>query len=237
MDNNLDFDADFSLDMVAVMQEGATRKARRMVIGRTIGGKLTIKVPNDYLKFHLSTFFVSATLLTCSFFEVLFLDEEGAKTTWKITLVEWSGMNFFFFRYVSNFNSNAQGAEVMLMHTMKVQFPDLHEQFRNDKALTIMASKIGEVLEIELVESYVKRHAGPMIMVEIQDINRLVGHICIPSMAKSAIPKDTILREIMYSSMPNQCRKCRQFGHFACVCTISKVPIWDGSTSVGKLPT
>jgi len=56
-----------------------------------------------------------------------------------------------------------------------------------------MTSKIGEVLEIELVELYVKRFARPMITVEIQDINKLVGHIRIPLMAKNATPKDTIL--------------------------------------------
>jgi hypothetical protein len=48
-----------------------------------------------------------------------------------------------------------------------------------------MASKIGEVLEIELVESYVKRPIKPMITVEIQDINRLAGHIPIPLMVES----------------------------------------------------
>jgi hypothetical protein len=102
-------------------------------------------------------------------------------------------MNFFFSRYALNFDSNPQGPKVMLMHTVKVQFPNLHEQFMNDKALTIMASKIREVLEIEPMESYMKRLVGPMITVEIQDISRLGGHICIPSMAESAIPKDIIL--------------------------------------------
>jgi hypothetical protein len=72
-----------------------------------IRGRLTIKVLNDYLKFHLLTSFVLATLLTCDFFEVLFSNEEGAKATQKITLVEWNDMNFFFSKYVSNFNSNA----------------------------------------------------------------------------------------------------------------------------------
>jgi len=50
------------------------------------------------------------------FFEVLFLDEKGAKATRKITSVEWSGMNFFLSRYVSNFDSNTQRAKVMQAH-------------------------------------------------------------------------------------------------------------------------
>jgi hypothetical protein len=53
------------------------------------------------------------------------------------------------------------------MHTIKVQFPDLHEQFRNAKALTIMASKLGEVLNIKTADSYIKRLAGPMVTVEV----------------------------------------------------------------------
>ncbi len=79
------------------------------------------------------------------------------------------------------------------MHTMKVQFPNLHEQFKNDKALIIMARKIGDVLEIEPMKSYVKRPTWPMIMVEIQEISKLAGHIHIPSMAENTTPKDTIL--------------------------------------------
>ncbi len=62
-----------------------------------------------------------------------------------------------------------------LTHTRKVKFPELHEQFRNNKALTIMASKIGKVVEIEPVESYVKKPTRLMITVEIQDINRLTA--------------------------------------------------------------
>jgi hypothetical protein len=149
VDNDLELDVDFLLDMVSAMQEGAARKAQRMVIRWTIEGRLTIKVLNDCLKLHLLTPFVSPTLLTRKFFEALFSNEEGAKVTQKITLVEWRGMNFFCSKYVLNFDSNTQVAEAMFTHTVKVQFLNLHEQFKNEKVLTIMASKIGYVVEIE----------------------------------------------------------------------------------------
>jgi hypothetical protein len=87
-------------------------------------------------------------LLTRGFFEVLFMDEEGAKSARKIIVVEWSSLNLSFFRYIPNFEASVQGAETLFLHTIKVQFPNLHEQFRNTKTLTIMASKIGKVLEI-----------------------------------------------------------------------------------------
>lgn len=80
------------------------------------------------------------------------------------------------------------------MHIIKVQFPDLHEQFQNAKALTIMASKLGVVLEIEAAESYIKRPAGPMVKieVEVQDISKLAGFIRIPSMEERATIINTI---------------------------------------------
>ncbi len=79
-----------------------------------------LKVLNDCLKLHLLTSFVLATFLLRDFFEALLLDEKGAKETWKITSIEWTGMNFFFSRYISNFNSNVQGAEAIFMHMVKV---------------------------------------------------------------------------------------------------------------------
>jgi hypothetical protein len=39
--------------MVLKMQEGVVRKARRMVIGRALGGRPTIKALQDCLKLHL----------------------------------------------------------------------------------------------------------------------------------------------------------------------------------------
>jgi hypothetical protein len=119
--------------------------------------------------------------------------------------------------------------ETLFTHTIKVQFPNLHEQFRNVKALKIMASKIGEVLKREPTDLYMKRPAGLMITVETQDISKLVGLICIPSMAKRATPKDTTLQRIPYFSLP-----CRHFDHITRACTISTTPIWDGSTPTGK---
>ncbi len=55
-----------------------------------------------------------------------------------------------------------------------------------------MASKLGAILEIEAVESYIKRPAGPMVTVEVQDISRLAGFIRIPSMAEGALTTNTI---------------------------------------------
>jgi hypothetical protein len=141
VDYELKLKADFPPEMVLEMQEGAVRKARRMVIRRPLGGRPTIKALQDYLKLHLPALYTSVTLLTRGFFEVLFTDEEGAKFARKIATMEWSGFHLSFPRYIPNFDSSVQGAETLLSHTIKVQFPNLHEQFRNTKALTIIGQQ------------------------------------------------------------------------------------------------
>jgi hypothetical protein len=169
----------------------------------------TIKAFQDCLKLHLLTSYTLVTLLTRGFFEVFFTDEERARSARKITSVEWSSLNLSFSRYIPNFDASVQGAKTLLTHIIKVQFLDLHKQFKNTKALTIMARKIEEILEIEPEDSYIKRPVGPMITMETHDIGKLAGYIRIPSMVEGATAKDTTLQRILYSGLPNQCWKCR----------------------------
>ncbi|CAM6078193.1 unnamed protein product [Sphagnum tenellum] len=216
--------------MVIEMQGNAAKKVRITVIGCTLGGRATFKALHECLKFHLPMSYTSTTLLTQSYFLILFENEEGAISTRKLTTVEWSGLSLSFSRFLPGFGANAQGAEALLTHMIKVQFPDLHEQFWNAKALTIMASKLGEVLDIKVVDSYIKRPAGPMVTIEVQDISKLAGFIRIPSMAKGVATTNTIRQKILYSGPPNQCKKCRKFGHHVQVCNTSKTKPREGPT-------
>ncbi|CAK9224202.1 unnamed protein product [Sphagnum troendelagicum] len=164
---------------------------------------LKMKTLHECLKLHLPVSFISATLLTRGYFLILFENEEGVIATRKLTSVEWSELSLSFSMYTPGFDASAQGAETLLTHTIKVQFPNLHEQFRNVRALTIMANKLGEVLDIEAADSYVKRPTGPMVTIEIKDITKLAGYIRIPSMAEGASTTDTIRKRILYSGLPN----------------------------------
>jgi len=94
-----------------------------------MGGRSTFKALHKCLKLHLPATFISATLLTRGYFLILFVNEEGAISTRKVTTIEWSRFSLSFSRYTPNFDANAQGTEVLLTHIIKVQFPDLHEQF------------------------------------------------------------------------------------------------------------
>ncbi len=87
-----------------------------------------------------------------------------------------------------------------------------------------MASKLGEVLDIEAADSYMKRSAGPMVTVEVQDITtKLAGFIEIPSTVEGAVTTNSFRQKILYSGLPNHCRKCRKFGHHARDCNMSKI--------------
>jgi len=201
-----------------------------------LGGRATIKALHYCLKLHLPASFTSTTLLTRGYFEILFEDKEGAKATRKFTVVEWSGLSLSFSRYVPNFDTSFQGAEALLTHTIKVQFLDLHKQFRNTKALTIMASKLGEVIEIEAADSYIKRPTGPMITIEVRDISMLAGFIKIPSMVEGASAKDTVAQKILYFGLPNQCRKCWRFGHHVRTCNVIKTKTWEENVHPNNPP-
>jgi hypothetical protein len=111
IDFGLEVEADFPIDLVLTMKESAARKARRTVIGRTLGGRATLKSLIDCLKLHLPIPFVSITLFTRGYFEILFEEEEGAKATRRLTAVEWSGLNLSFSCYTPNFDASSQGAE------------------------------------------------------------------------------------------------------------------------------
>jgi hypothetical protein len=120
VDYNLEIKVDFPKELVLTMQENAAKKARRTVIGRTLGGRATFKTLVDCLKLHLPAPLVSIALLTRGYFEILFEDEEGAKATKCFIAVEWSSLCFSFSRYIPNFDASSQGAETQLTHAIKV---------------------------------------------------------------------------------------------------------------------
>ncbi len=114
VDYNMELAADFPLDMVLEMLRNAALKARRTMIGRTLGGKATFKALQGCLKLHLPAPFSTIMLLTRGYFEILFKDEEGAKAMKKLATVDWSGWTLSFSKYSASFKLNAQGAEAHL---------------------------------------------------------------------------------------------------------------------------
>ncbi len=236
IDYNLEIKAEFPPIMVIELQRNATLRARKTVIGRTLAGRASFKDLQDCLRLHLPAPFLTVTLLTQGYFEVLFEDEEGAKAARRLATVEWSGWALSFSKYSALFRPNEHGTETFLTHSIKVQFSDLHVQLRTEKAPTIMASSIGDVLDIESPDFYIKKPVGPMVTVEVKDISKLTGIIRIPSMAEGTEPRDTTAQRILYSGLLNQCRKCRKFGHLAKNCLLIRSPTQDDNIPLKAPP-
>jgi len=107
IDYSVEVEVDFPKDLVSAMKENAAKKARRTIIGRTLGGRATLKTLLNCLKLHLPIPFVSITLLMRGYFEVRFEEEEGAKATRRLAAVEWSGLSLSFSRYAPNFDASS----------------------------------------------------------------------------------------------------------------------------------
>ncbi len=72
--------------------------------------------------------------------------------------------------------------------------------------------------------------------IEVRDISKLAGIIRIPSMSEGADTGEMTAQRILYSGLPNQCRKCRRFGHLARACPHNKPPAQEGNTSAKPPP-
>jgi len=105
----MELEAEFPQDMVIEMQGNVAKKARRTVIGCTLGGRATFKALHECLKLHLLTSYISTTFLTWGYFLILFENEEGAITTRKLTTVEWSELSLSFLRFSPNFDEHDKG--------------------------------------------------------------------------------------------------------------------------------
>jgi hypothetical protein len=66
----------------------------------------------------------------------------------------------------------------------------------NDKVYRFITRKTKEVPEVEPMNSIMKRPHGPMIVVEFQDINKLVQFIKIPSFDEHVIVSAMALQKI-----------------------------------------
>ncbi|CAM6005874.1 unnamed protein product [Sphagnum balticum] len=77
VDYNLEIEAEFPPAMVIELQKNVALRARKTVIGRTLAGRASFKDLQDCLRLHLPAPFLTVTLLTRGYFEVLFEKRKG----------------------------------------------------------------------------------------------------------------------------------------------------------------
>lgn len=145
------------MDFMKSLVEVATKKVQPMVISRMIARRLTHKDVNKCMQLHLHTSFQKIKLLTRGFFEVTFNEKHKDFEPRKLAMVEYKDYTFQISKWKSQFNPSAPRAKLTLSYTFKAQFFDMTDIFFNKWDFTTMASSIGKVLEIEAMDTYVKR--------------------------------------------------------------------------------
>ncbi len=155
---------------------------------------------------------------------MVFLEEEGITRAKTMATVEWEGLSMNFFKWHPQFQVGAKKAKPSMAYAVKVQFPNLSSHFCNNQNLQSIISFIGEVLHMETQESYIKHLIDFLVMVEVHDIERFAESILIPSLDPNGLV-GTMTSQPMYSRLPNQCKRCRHFGHFAKMCGVFKPSI------------
>ena len=186
-----------------------------------VPGKLPIyKALLDFLRAQLPERFLALRALARGFFEMEFADEKGATVALKAPSMRWNGQVVQLSRWHPRFSASAPETSSYLSRIVKVQFPGLDAAFLPTSTLERIASTIGEVVMVEAADSYLKRPAGPIVTIQVSQILRLPSIVLLPCLAADAEPEETYEQKILYSGLPDQCKRCRKFGHLTKYCTL-----------------
>lgn len=125
-----------------------------------------------------------------------------------------------FAKWSSLFSSQHAEIVATLSYPIWVQIQGLGKHLRNTECLPILAAKLGKVLKVETLESYKAKIAGYRIKILRKNIHNLPATIVIPG---ELLGEETE-HGLLFSGLPEQCRRCRKFGHHAKHCDKPKNP-------------
>lgn len=114
---------------------------------------------------------------------------------------------------------------------VRAQFPDLHPILQTPDWLKRIGSLIGEVVSVEGKAKSCKRPVGPIVNILVPQTDRLPATLITPNVSCDAVPGAKIRQRILYSGLPNQCNRCRKFGHETQAC---KLPPAQDPTGEGN---
>ncbi len=79
------------------------------------------------------------------------------------------------------------GVELIISHTIKIQLLNINDQLCTSKHLGPFGKCIGEIVEIEYIDYYVKQPIRSMITIEVHDISWLSSFITILSLEEGML--------------------------------------------------
>jgi len=191
------------------------------IIGQIVRRFLAFHELNAWTKEMLHNTLESIVLLGNGYFEATFLTEVGSLHALagkyfmgasEVILARWSTL----------FSLEQIEMEAKLRYSIWLQIQRLGKHLRNETCLLIgLASKLGRVLKVKTLEFYRAKTVGYHIKILRGSIHDLPKTIVIAGEKLGEATKHGLL----FSGLPNQCRKCQKFSHFAKHCNKPKNPI------------
>lgn len=225
-------DSPFDLDwkvQAEISEEELTelKKISREVESRLILGHTPGKYPGytdllAFLRSHLQDSFLTLQAMQKGFFRLEFADAEGATNCLLNTALVWGGRIVKFTRWRTGFSAEAPHSESHMGHNIRVQLPDLDPPLQDEKWLRRLGGVIGEVIKVEDKSTPLKRPAGPIIHIHVSSIDKLPGYLLVPNISNEAGTGQMREQKVFYSGLPDQCNRCRQFGHQSGDCNLSR---------------
>jgi len=117
-------------------------------------------------------------------------------------------------RWSTLFSPENAETTAALTYPIWVQIQGLGKHLRNTTCLPILAAKLEKVLKVETLETYKAKTAGYRIKILRNNIHDLPTSLVIPGEK----PGEATEHGLLFSGLPDQCRRWRKFGHMAKHC-------------------
>jgi len=221
IDKEWALDFQFSEEQVQSILLAQEELHSRLAIGRAVGQSPGYTAVAKILKDRFPESLISVQNLSRGFFRAEFTDREAAVEAISSRTVVGEGKTLQLFQWRKDFSPENPSSSISSGYIIRVQFPGLDPVLSSEHWLRSLAGKIGEVLIVENKDAALKRPGGPLITVKVSDIAKLPGCILLhlPDGSGTLCPMS---QEVSYSGLPDQCNRCRKFGHPASKCPLNK---------------
>jgi hypothetical protein len=203
----------------SIIQKYRQEATQTTVVGQVVGRSPILRDIQLWAQDALHSSLQTIVHIGRGYFEATFQDPEGNQHAMKETFR--MGMNdVVFAKWSPKFSSEDTESTGVLAFPIWVQFHGLNTCLRSAECLPIFAAKIGKVIKVEPSDTYIGKTAGLRVRILRDNIHDLPKTILIPRASLEEFTKHPVL----YNELPDQCNRCRKFGHVAKYCDRSKQP-------------
>lgn len=198
VDNVLTYE--FSDEELALFESCRQEAEDKTVIGHLPVKSPGYKILHEWAKSVFHDSFTTIALIGNGFFEVSFATKDGVLHTLTNTFF-YEGKVVSFSTWSADFSSQKEETIDLVRFPVWAHFLGLPIYVRNEQCLRALGKRIGEILSMDLSDSWVGKTAGPRIRLLVSDINALPSTVLILGRVKGT----TVEHKMTYSGLPDQC--------------------------------